>query len=82
MSVLNTEIKPFTATAFKQGEFIEITEQDVLGKWAVFFFYPAPFFGRLYRKLSYRVFRQVFGVPAEQNVGTAAGHVSRYRNRP
>lgn len=43
MSVLNTTIKPFTATAFKEGEFVEITEQDVLGKWAVFFFYPADF---------------------------------------
>ena len=43
MSVLNTQIKPFSATAFKQGEFVEITEQDVLGKWAVFFFYPADF---------------------------------------
>ena len=43
MSVLNTTIKPFNATAFRQGEFVEITEQDVLGKWAVFFFYPADF---------------------------------------
>ena len=43
MSVLSTTIKPFSATAFKQGEFVEITEQDVLGKWAVFFFYPADF---------------------------------------
>ena len=43
MSVLNTTIKPFTAMAFKEGEFVELTEQDVLGKWAVFFFYPADF---------------------------------------
>lgn len=45
MSVINTNIKPFTATAFKAGEadFIEISEEDVLGKWAVFFFYPADF---------------------------------------
>lgn len=43
MSVLNTKIKPFRATAFKQGEFVEITEQDVQDKWAVFFFYPADF---------------------------------------
>ena len=43
MSVLNTKIKPFKATAFKNGKFIEVTEQDVLGKWAVFFFYPADF---------------------------------------
>ena len=43
MSVINTEIKPFKATAFKAGEFVEITEADVKGKWAVFFFYPADF---------------------------------------
>jgi peroxiredoxin (alkyl hydroperoxide reductase subunit C) len=43
MGIVNTEIKPFQATAFKQGEFVEITEADVKGKWAVFFFYPADF---------------------------------------
>ncbi len=41
--MINTEIKPFNATAFKQGEFVEISEKTVLGKWAVFFFYPADF---------------------------------------
>lgn len=41
--MINTTIKPFSATAFKQGEFVDITEADVLGKWAVFFFYPADF---------------------------------------
>ena len=43
MSVLNTTLKPFTTQAFKNGKFIEVTEKDVLGKWAVFFFYPADF---------------------------------------
>lgn len=45
MSVINTQIKPFTATAFKAGEkdFFEVTEKDVHGKWAIFFFYPADF---------------------------------------
>jgi len=43
MSVLNTAIKPFKTQAFKNGKFIEVSEQDVLGKWAVFFFYPADF---------------------------------------
>ncbi|WP_221795969.1 alkyl hydroperoxide reductase subunit C [Oceanobacter mangrovi] len=41
--MINTEIKPFAATAFKGGEFVDITEADVKGKWAVFFFYPADF---------------------------------------
>ena len=43
MSVLNTQIKPFKAMAYKGGKFIEITDADVKGKWAVFFFYPADF---------------------------------------
>ncbi|QIL72361.1 alkyl hydroperoxide reductase subunit C [Diaphorobacter sp. HDW4B] len=43
MSVINTTIKPFKASAYKNGKFIDITEKDVLGKWAVFFFYPADF---------------------------------------
>ncbi|QOW21583.1 alkyl hydroperoxide reductase subunit C [Novilysobacter avium] len=43
MSLINTEIKPFKAQAFKNGEFKEITEADLKGKWSVFFFYPANF---------------------------------------
>ncbi len=43
MSLINTEIKPFTAQAFKQGEFKEITEASLQGKWSVVFFYPADF---------------------------------------
>ncbi|OBT16946.1 peroxiredoxin [Vibrio sp. UCD-FRSSP16_10] len=41
--MINTEIKPFQATAYKNGEFVDITENDVKGKWAIFFFYPADF---------------------------------------
>lgn len=43
MSLINTDIKPFKAQAFKQGKFIEVSDTDVKGKWAVFFFYPADF---------------------------------------
>ncbi len=43
MSVINTKIKPFKASAFKQGKFIEVSDADLKGKWAVFFFYPADF---------------------------------------
>jgi peroxiredoxin len=43
MSLVNTPIKPFSATAFKEGKFVDVTEADVKGKWAVFFFYPADF---------------------------------------
>jgi peroxiredoxin (alkyl hydroperoxide reductase subunit C) len=43
MSLINTEVKPFKATAFKQGKFIDVSEADLKGKWSVFFFYPADF---------------------------------------
>ncbi|QAU24523.1 peroxiredoxin [Dyella sp. M7H15-1] len=43
MSLINTEIKPFKATAYKNGKFIEITEATLKGKWSVVVFYPADF---------------------------------------
>ncbi|NMG64021.1 alkyl hydroperoxide reductase subunit C [Azoarcus indigens] len=43
MSLINTEIKPFTATAYHNGKFVDVSDADVKGKWAVFFFYPADF---------------------------------------
>ena len=43
MSLINTEVKPFKAQAFQNGQFIEVTEADLKGKWSVVFFYPADF---------------------------------------
>ena len=43
MSLINTQVKPFTATAYKNGEFIEVSDKDMIGKWSVVFFYPADF---------------------------------------
>ncbi|PCI12204.1 MAG: peroxiredoxin [Thiotrichales bacterium] len=43
MALINTQIKPFQASAFKQGELFDISDKDVQGKWAIFFFYPADF---------------------------------------
>ena len=43
MSLINTEVKPFKATAYLDGEFIDVTEADLKGKWSIFFFYPADF---------------------------------------
>ncbi len=43
MSLINTEVKPFKAKAFKAGKFIDVTEADLKGKWSVVFFYPADF---------------------------------------
>ncbi|WP_144212707.1 alkyl hydroperoxide reductase subunit C [Shewanella donghaensis] len=42
-SIINSTIKPFSATAFHNGDFVSVTEQDLLGKWSVVFFYPADF---------------------------------------
>lgn len=42
-SLINTTIQPFNAMAYHNGEFVEVSEKDVLGKWAVVFFYPADF---------------------------------------
>ncbi|WP_448207077.1 alkyl hydroperoxide reductase subunit C [Azospirillum sp. sgz302134] len=43
MSLINTEVKPFKATAFKNGKFIDVSDADLKGKWSVVFFYPADF---------------------------------------
>ena len=43
MSLINTQIKPFKAQAFKAGKFVEVTDQSIRGKWSVFMFYPADF---------------------------------------
>ena len=42
-SLINTKLQPFNATAYHNGDFVELTEKDVLGKWSIFFFYPADF---------------------------------------
>ena len=43
MSVINTPVKPFKATAFKNGDFVDVSDEDLKGKWSVFVFYPADF---------------------------------------
>jgi peroxiredoxin (alkyl hydroperoxide reductase subunit C) len=42
-TLINTKIKPFKATAYVNGDFKEVTDKDLLGKWSVVFFYPADF---------------------------------------
>jgi NADH-dependent peroxiredoxin subunit C len=43
MALINTEIKPFSTTAFHNGSFVDVTDEDLKGKWSVVFFYPADF---------------------------------------
>ena len=42
-SIINTTVKPFKATAYHNGEFVQVTDADLKGQWSVFFFYPADF---------------------------------------
>lgn len=43
MSLINTSVKPFKATAYHNGKFVDLTEESLLGKWSVVAFYPADF---------------------------------------
>ena len=42
-TIINTEVLPFAATAFHAGKFVQVTNEDLKGKWSVVFFYPADF---------------------------------------
>ncbi len=42
-NLINTEVKPFKATAYHNGKFIDVSDADLKGKWSVVFFYPADF---------------------------------------
>ena len=43
MSLINSSVKPFKATAFHNGKFVDVTEASLKGKWSVVVFYPADF---------------------------------------
>ena len=43
MSLLNSEVLPFEAQAFHNGNFISVSDADLKGRWSVVFFYPADF---------------------------------------
>lgn len=43
MNYIGKEIQDFSVKAYQQGEFKDVTKKDVLGKWSIFFFYPADF---------------------------------------
>lgn len=43
MSLINSEIKPFSAQAYQNGKFVTVSDADLKGKWSVVFFYPADF---------------------------------------
>jgi NADH-dependent peroxiredoxin subunit C len=43
MSLINTQIKPFKATAYHAGKFVDLSDESFKGTWSVLMFYPADF---------------------------------------
>ncbi len=43
MSFINKEVSDFSVQAYQNDKFHTVTKADLLGKWSVFFFYPADF---------------------------------------
>ena len=43
MSQIGQEISDFSVQAYQDGDFKTVTKADVLGKWSLFFFYPADY---------------------------------------
>lgn len=43
MSLIGKKINEFKATAYQNGEFINVTSDNLRGKWSVVVFYPADF---------------------------------------
>ncbi|MCC8180776.1 MAG: peroxiredoxin [Planctomycetes bacterium] len=43
MSLINKEVADFSVQAFVNNDFKTVKKADILGKWCIFFFYPADF---------------------------------------
>jgi peroxiredoxin (alkyl hydroperoxide reductase subunit C) len=43
MSLINPQVPAFKVDAFHNGKFVQITEENLKGKWSVFIFMPAAF---------------------------------------
>jgi peroxiredoxin len=43
MSLINSQLKPFKAQAYHNGQFVTVSDADLKGKWSVVVFYPADF---------------------------------------
>lgn len=42
-TIINAQVPEFKVQAFQKGEFKTVSNEDIKGKWAIFFFYPADF---------------------------------------
>ncbi|NLN98133.1 MAG: peroxiredoxin [Eubacteriaceae bacterium] len=43
MSMIGKKIEPFKAQAYYNDDFVEVTDEDLMGQWSIFCFYPADF---------------------------------------
>ena len=43
MSLINKEVSEFSVQSYVDNSFKPVSKSDILGKWSVFFFYPADF---------------------------------------
>jgi len=43
MSLIDSEVLPFDAKAFHDGQFVDVSDADLHGRWSIVFFYPADF---------------------------------------
>ncbi|MFI3115268.1 MAG: alkyl hydroperoxide reductase subunit C [Clostridia bacterium] len=43
MSMIGKQVADFTVQSYENNSFKEVKKADILGKWSVFFFYPADF---------------------------------------
>lgn len=41
--IINSKVPEFKVQAYHQNQFITVSNEDIKGKWAIFFFYPADF---------------------------------------
>ena len=41
--IINAQMPEFKVQAYHNGAFKTVSSEDVKGKWAIFFFYPADF---------------------------------------
>ncbi len=42
-TIINTKVPEFKVEAYHDGKFKTVTQEDLKGKWSIFFFYPADF---------------------------------------
>ncbi len=42
-TLINSKIPEFNVQAYHQNDFKTVTHEDLMGKWSIFFFYPADF---------------------------------------